>query len=182
MALSFARETLIATKFARNGIFLALFKTRNFWGRWRSNLQTPLECLAGQRKVNLRSVRDCADSSHARISEKYKIRAVRGGSVCEDVGNTRAMQGARRLGVFKNAVAPAQAGACLTLLHLTPGAAPACAGATRASRLRVKKSLSYSVPLCFILFDEVHGLPSPDSCRTRRCASTPGGYHSTGRE
>ena len=37
--------------------------------------------------------------------------AVRGGSVCEDVGKARAMQGARRLGVFKNAVAPAQAGA-----------------------------------------------------------------------
>ena len=51
-----------------------------------------------------------------------------------------------------------------------------------SSRLRVKKSLSYSVPLCFILFDEVHGHPSRESCRTRRCAPTPGGYHSTGRE
>ena len=45
--------------------------------------------------------------------------AVRGGSACEDVGKARAMQGARLWGVFKNAVAPA------------------CAGATRALRLRV---------------------------------------------
>ena len=46
------------------------------------------------------------------------------------------MQGARSLGVVKNAVAPAQAGACLKPWHLTPEVAPAYAGATMALRLR----------------------------------------------
>ena len=41
-------------------------------------------------------------------------------SFAEDVGKARAMQGARSLGVFKNAVAPAQAGACLKPWHRLP--------------------------------------------------------------
>ena len=60
--------------------------------------------------------------------------------------------------------------------------APAFAGATIGSRIVVKKSLSYSVPVCFILFDDARSISSPDFCRTRRCTSGCGGYYSTGRE
>lgn len=44
---------------------------------------------------------------------------------------------------------------------------------------RHAKPLSYSAPVCFILFDEACRRPFPQSCRN---AQAGGGYHFTGRE